>query len=127
MKYLIFLNKEEIGWTNLEYGDAPMGVVFGVIHFHKKEYGYDWLKLFCTKKEITITTDYPEDKLITFSSDEYLKVKNEKGVEIKGVGGNELGGMDGDKFDVSILGIGYPFYEEEFPHHVKEYNERFKK
>ena len=34
--------------------------------------------------------------------------------------------MDSDTFDITVLGITYPFYEEEFPHHVKAYNEMFK-
>ena len=123
-KYLIYLDNEEIGWTAFEYEDAPMGVVFGAIHFNEKKYGYNWLKSFCIKKEIILITDYPEDKLLTFSSEEYLKVKNEKGIELKGVGGNEISGMDSDKFDISILGIGYPFYEVTFPHHVKAYKEK---
>jgi len=127
MKYFIFLDDNEIGWTELEYGDAPMGVAWGTINFHKREYGYNWLKSFCIKRKIVASTDYPEDKFITFNSDKYLKIKNEKGIKIKGVGGNQIEGMDDDKFYVSILGIAHPFYEEEFPHHVKEYNERFKK
>jgi hypothetical protein len=30
-------------------------------------------------------------------------------------------GMDSEGFEISVLGIPYPFYEEEFPHHVEKY------
>jgi hypothetical protein len=35
--------------------------------------------------------------------------------------------MDREEFEISLEGIPYPFYEEEFPHHVKAYNEMFNK
>ena len=35
--------------------------------------------------------------------------------------------MDGDEFEITLEGVTYPFFEEEFPQHVKEYNEQFKK
>ena len=54
-----------------------------------------------------------------------LIIKNESGTIIKGIG-NQISGMDSEGFDITILGISYPFYEEEFPHHVKAYNEMFK-
>jgi hypothetical protein len=34
--------------------------------------------------------------------------------------------MDSDVFEITILGISYPFFEEEFPHHVRAYNDQFK-
>ncbi len=35
--------------------------------------------------------------------------------------------MDNEEYEISISGIPYPFYEEEFPHHVKEYENMFNK
>jgi len=35
--------------------------------------------------------------------------------------------MDSEGFEISIEGIPYPFYEEEFPHHRNEYDEIFNK
>ena len=34
--------------------------------------------------------------------------------------------MDGDEFEITLEGVAYPFFEEEFPHHVKAYNDQFK-
>lgn len=56
---------------------------------------------------------------------EHIKVINEKGVEIAGVGGYVLEGMDNEGFEISIAGIGYPFYAQEFPQHVSDYENQF--
>ncbi|RZJ98831.1 MAG: hypothetical protein EOO46_23920 [Flavobacterium sp.] len=74
---------------------------------------------------IEIINDYPEDKLIATSDIPTLKIINSDGVEIKGQG-TSIEGMDSDVFEITILGIPYPFYEEEFPHHVKAYEDQFK-
>lgn len=47
-----------------------------------------------------------------------LKVINLNGIEIKGQGAN-FEEMDNDVFVLTILGVPYPFFEGEFPHHVK--------
>ncbi|MCO6358475.1 hypothetical protein [Roseivirga pacifica] len=123
--YKILLDGEEIGTSKLEKADAPMGVVFGEIIFEKIEWNYDSIKSYCLTNNIEIANDYPEDKLISTRTIDSLIIRNEKGVEIKGVG-NQISGMDSEGFEISIEGIAYPFYEEEFPHHVKSYNEMFK-
>ena len=40
--------------------------------------------------------------------------------------GIEIIGMDQEYYEVTILGVEYYFYEEEFPHHVKAYMEMYK-
>lgn len=123
--YSIYLNGDLIGTTRLEKADAPMGVVFGLISFKESNIGYNFIKEYCKSNGIQLANDYPEDKLISTRTIESLSVKNDLGIEIKGMG-NQISGMDSDEFEISIEGIPYPFYEEEFPHHVKEYNEMFK-
>ncbi len=39
--------------------------------------------------------------------------------------GNQISGVDGEEFEIAIEGVPYPFFEEEFPHHVKVYHEQF--
>ncbi|MTI29247.1 hypothetical protein E1171_00310 [Cytophagales bacterium RKSG123] len=109
----------------MEKADAPMGVVFGQIDSKKQTFGYNFIKEYCKENNIEIADDYPEEKLISTMRIDSLMVKSESDVEIKGVG-NQINGMDSDGFEITILGISYPFYEEEFPHHVKAYNEMFK-
>lgn len=124
-RYDIFLDDKIIGTTELEKADATMGVVFGHIQFNNIISGYDFLKKYCLENNIELAEDYPEDKLISTRTIENLKVINENGIEIKGIG-NQISGMDGDEFEIILEGVPYPFFEEEFPQHVKAYNEQFK-
>lgn len=124
-EYSIYLDSIKIGTTRLEKADAPMGVVFGKIRFSEKELNYDLIKTYCKTKNIELADDYPEDKLISTRTIDSLVVKNEEDIEIKGIG-NQISGMDSEGFEISIEGVVYPFYEEEFPHHMKAYNEMFK-
>jgi len=124
-EYSIYLGSNKIGTTRLEKADAPMGVVFGELRFDKKEWNYDFIKSYCKDNNIELADDYPEDKLISTRTIDSLVIRNEQGVEIKGVG-NQISGMNSDGFEILIEGIAYPFYEAEFPHHVKAYDEMFK-
>jgi hypothetical protein len=72
-------------------------------------------------------TDDPEFEFIDTQVISELKVFRQDGLEIKGVAGNAITGMKDEGYEISILGISYPFYEEEFPHHVEHYENMFKK
>lgn len=123
-RYDILLDDKLIGTTELEKADAPMGVVFGNVAFVNIVSGYDFLRTYCLANSIEIITDYPYDRLIATVDIPKLKVISSNGIEIKGQGTN-INGMDSDIFEITILGVSYPFFEEEFPHHVKEYNDQF--
>ena len=122
--YDIFLDNNKIGTTEFENADAPMGSVFGKLNFINISSGYDFFQTYCIKNSIELATDYPEDKLIFTRTINNLVVKNEQGEEIKGLG-NQISGMDSDEFTISLECIPYPFFEEEFPHHVKAYEDQF--
>lgn len=121
--YKVFLDDNIIGATKFEKSDPPMGVVFGLLNFINIISGYDFFKNYCVENNIQLTCDHPEDKLISTGTIPNLKIVDENGIEIKGVG-NQISGMDGE-FEITLLGIPYPFFEQEFPHHVKTYNEQF--
>lgn len=123
--YTIELNGEVIGRTNLEKADASMGVAFGVIKDDNKKVNYEFIKSYCQTYGIDLVSDYPEDKLIETMTIENLKVISPEGVVIKSLG-NQIYGMDNDVYEISLQGITYPFYEKEFPHHVKADIDRFK-
>lgn len=123
-EYHILLDNLPIGKTKLEKADAPMGIVFGIIEFKNQNIGYDFIKDYCRSLNIEVADDYPEDKLISTMTIDSLTVRNENGIEIRGMG-NQISGMDSDGFEITILGIPYPFYEEEFPHHVEAYKNQF--
>lgn len=124
-RYDLFLDDKIIGTTDLEKADATMGVVFGRINFANIVLDYDFIKKYCVKNNIELANDYPEDKLISTRTITNLKVKNEKGIEIISAG-NQISGMDSDEFEITLEGVPYPFFEEEFPHHVKTYEDQFK-
>ena len=117
--YKIYIDNILIGTTKLESADPPMGVVFGTINPILK-FDYVTLKELCKTKAIKIETDYAEDQYLSTISSEVVRVVNSQQIEINGMG-NQISGSDQYGYEISILGIAYPFYEEEFPHHVKEY------
>lgn len=121
--YDIFLDNHKIGTTELENGDAPMGCVLGKITFKNISLGYDFFKTYCIANNIELVTDYPEDRLILTQTINTLEVKNEQGIAIKGIG-NQISGIGNVEFEISIQGVPYPFYEEEFPHYVKAYDDQ---
>jgi len=125
--YKIYLDGLLIGTTELEKADAPMGVAFGLIEFNGIESPYYFFKEYCLKNKIIINTDDLEFEFIDTQVMSELKVFRQDGLEIKGVAGNAITGMKDEGYEISILGISYPFYEEEFPHHVKEYENMFGK
>jgi len=121
--YDIFLDENRIGTTELENADAPMGVAFGQIKFIDIISGYIFFKEYCLKNRIDFR-DYTEDNFIATNNIPNLKIADKNGVEIKRIG-ITISGMDSNHFDITILGISYPFYEDEFPDHVKTYKEMF--
>ena len=100
-----------------------MGVVFGKINFIK-DYGYSQIKNYCKENSIELAMDFPKDKMVSTTTINELKIIGENGVEIKGIG-NQISGMDTEGYEISIFGIPYSSYKEEFSHHIKAYEERY--
>ena len=123
MTYNILLDDKKIGTSLLEHADAPMGCVNGQITFLDKYLDYNFFSKYCKDNNIK-ANEYPEDKFISTQTIPTLKVLNEKGTEIKGEG-CYIAGMDSDGYEINIIGIPYPFFGEEFPHHRKAYDDQF--
>lgn len=124
--YKVVLGDIEIGTSKLEKADVPMGVVSGLIEFDGIGTPYEFLKEYCLKNNIVINIDDPEFNFIDTQVISKLKVFRQDGLEVKGIVGNTITGMKDVGYEISILGISYPFYEEEFPHHVEHYKNMFK-
>ena len=122
--YDIFLDNIKIGTSMFERADAPMGVVSGNIKFIGKPLTFDTISKYCKDNNIVVD-EHPANKFISTQTIPALMARNEKGSEIKGIG-CYLTGMDGEDYEITIIGIPYPFYEEQFPDHVKKYREQFK-
>ena len=121
--YTITLEQNIIGTTELEKADAPMEVVFGKINFINVKSGSEFFKEYCEKNKIEFEF-YTQEKLILTRNIPKLKIVNKQNIEIIGMS-SYITGMDSDIFEINIDGIPYTFYEQEFPNHVKEYNEMF--
>jgi len=122
--YSVQLKGKEIGTTRLELADPPMGVVFGKIEFKNIDSGYALFKDHCEKFNTRINTDLPEDNFLDTQHIAELKVYAAHSIEICGQGGTSVTGFDQGGFEISIAGIPYPFYSDEFPDHVNEYQKK---
>ena len=101
-----------------------MGLAYGKLQFNDSKFNYNYIKNYCIDNQIQLVSDDPEHNLLSTRTIKKLRVLKESNIEVRGLG-NQISGMDSDGYEISIEGIAYPFYEEEFPHHVKEYNEMF--
>lgn len=124
--YKILLGNKLIGTSKLEFGDPPMGVVFGEINFTESNMGYDFIKQYCIDNSVEIQADYSIDKLISTGRIEALKIYNSENIEMAGLG-NNIEGMDSDGYIVTILGLDSEIYKREFPEHISEYERKFNK
>jgi hypothetical protein len=123
--YDILLNDIKIGTTELEHADVPMGVVFGRINFVSTQSGYGFFLEYCLKNSIEFQHD-AETRLIQTRSITGLRILDTTGYEIKGKACS-ISGMDDDGFEVYVEAVPFPFYSEEFQHHVIADQKRFLK
>jgi hypothetical protein len=119
-RFEIYSNGTLIGHSDLEHGDPPMGVAAG--RFMPLP-AYEQIRG-------AVPMDLAESVL---PSQDHLNlaVREAGGKELVSSGGvqitdySEAVGPEG--FQVEILGIGYPLYEELFPQHVAAYRDRWRK
>lgn len=123
--YRIHLDNEEVGTTFLESGDPPMGVVSGKISFHAPISVFDLFFNYCRTHNITVNCTDPEHEFIDTQVIPALRVFRADGTEIIGQG-SCISGFKDDGYEITILGIPYPFYAEEFPLQCKAYDEQFR-
>lgn len=112
-KYEIFYKEILIGHSDLEFGDPPMGVAFGK---------FDPVSEFENVRErISATESHtPSNVILTICDPKSVK-RIASPASIFAFSGNVP-----DELEVNVLSIPYPMYEEWFPEHVSEYNNRFK-
>jgi hypothetical protein len=123
--YRVNLDKEEIGTTLLESGDPPMGVVSGKISFHALISAFNFFLNYCRIHDITVNSTDPEHEFIDTQVIPALRVFRTDGTEIAGQGCC-ISGFKEEGYEITILGIPYPFYAEEFPLQRRAYDERFR-
>jgi len=123
-QFNVYISDQLIATSELEYGDPPMGVAFGKLNFEINGFGYYELKELLKNSSIEIVEDDYSSKMLSTETSNKLRIFNQDDVEIKGEG-NQIIGAESEEFQISIFGIPYPFYEDEFPNLVKDYKKRF--
>lgn len=110
--FSVYIKDTLIGYSELELGDAPMGVVFG--NFIPNA-NYDNLRS-------KIVGSYGDQAHLE------LQVYTETGIRIPciAVGIEDNTAEIPEWLQIEILGIPYPEYENIFPHHVQAYKDLFK-
>jgi hypothetical protein len=102
MKYEVFSGDVMIGWSELEAGDPPMGVAFGVFH--------------------------PSDSYRAREA-QGLRVRPEGCAFFEPVAGVHIedysADLGADGMEISVLGIDGDTYRRFFPMHVKAYEDQF--
>ena len=101
-KFVFLAEGKEIGWSELELGDPPMGVAFGRFH-PSKHYS-------------------PPHASIEVRTPDGLEMKASGGVCI--LDGSDVLGLEA--IEVSVLGIVSPAYDALFPEHVAAYEAQFR-
>jgi hypothetical protein len=105
-----------IGHSELEHGDAPMGVAEGRLlplpAYRKLQ------PMFVAMRDST-----QAHLTLAVRTAEHRELPAQGGVRIRDYSA-ELGD---EEIWVEVNGIGYPLYEELFPHHVESYRLRFLK
>jgi hypothetical protein len=114
-RFEVYSASSLVGWTELELGDAPMGVAFGRL---LPAPAYAAIQ----PVVLAAATGPLPDEL-------QLSIREVNGAALQASGGVHLVdrstevGTDG--MEVSILGVSYPSYDELFPEHVAAYERQF--
>ncbi len=123
--YSVELNGDLIGHTQLENADPPMGVVRGKVEFSITEDIYSLFKRYCIEQQVAVNQDDEEFGFIDTQNIPVLKVYGDGDIEVTGESGASICGFSDDGFEITIVGVPYPFYGEEFPHHIEAYDSQF--
>ncbi|MGC5702937.1 hypothetical protein J4P02_22280 [Pseudomonas sp. NFXW11] len=113
LRFEVFSNGQPIGWSDLELGDPPMGVAFGVF---VPGPGY-----FSIQEQVRASTQHDQRHF-------NFRVRMVGGEEIRASGASIAdysADCGADAMELVVLGIEYPAYGEIFPEHVERYKRQF--
>jgi hypothetical protein len=112
-QFQIYSGECLIGWSELELGDAPMGVTFGK---------FIALPAYENIQSKVVSLNGKDQAALRLSA----RLPSGAAIEAIGVGLADFSAEAGeDGLEVSVLGISYPAYEHLFPHHVAAYERQF--
>lgn len=110
-RFEVYSDSSLVGWSELELGDAPMGVAFG---------RFLPAPAYAAIQSVVVaaaTGPLPEELRLSIREANGSVLQASGGVHIADCS-PELGA---DGMEVSILGVSSPSYEEVFPEHVAAY------
>ena len=114
MRFEVKLGNEIIGFSELEGGDAPMGIAGG--RFWPTS-AYSSIQPYCIEHR---------DRWLSISE---LTVNVAGGTPIECCGGVQITDFSPELgeagIEIYLNGISYPLYKELFPHHVQTYKKQF--
>jgi len=113
-RFNIYFENTLIGWTNLELGDAPMGVAFGKF-VAAPEYSTIQSQVIASS-----ISHQPFPSLSVHLSDGTV-VEPSSGVTLTDYSPD----LGPDGIEISVLGLAYPQYAQIFPEHVAAYEQLF--
>ena len=115
MQFQIYIDNEIIGYSQLEWGDAPMGAAGGI--FHPTE---AYLKY----QQIFINSDF--EKIYKLN----LYAVAEDGLKFEPVGGVSIIDcsveIGSEGIEVDVVGLDCKIYQKYFPQHIEAYENKFK-
>jgi hypothetical protein len=112
-RFEVFANTTAIGYSELEYGDPPMGVALG--RFFPLP-GYEAIQ----PRVVAARAGLQTHLALTVRTADGHSIPAQGGVQINDCSA-ELGP---EGIEVAVLGIGYPLYEELFPGRYAQYAAR---
>jgi hypothetical protein len=105
-RFEVYCGNTLIGWTDLESGDAPMGVALG---------------------RLIPSSDYASMRSATLQGLLTIRVAGGECLTPQIVHIDDYSAELGPEgLQISALGIRYPAYAQLFPHHVRAYEQQFK-
>ncbi|MHA6476794.1 hypothetical protein ACX1DW_04780 [Stutzerimonas sp. KH-1] len=111
--FTVYSNDTVVGNSELENGDAPMGVAFGTF---KPLDGYDNIRHECL-------TNHADQSALK------LSVRTDTGLTVPCAGVSILDysvETNSELIEVNVLGIPESIYSKLFPEHVASYDQKFK-
>ncbi|SDN38060.1 hypothetical protein [Pseudomonas azotoformans] len=113
LRFEAFSNGQPIGWSDLELGDPPMGVAFGVF---VPAPGYSIIQ------EQVRAFAQRDQRHFNFT----VRIVGAEAIRAAGVCIADYSSDCGeDAIELSVLGIEYPPYGDVFPEHVAAYNQQW--
>ena len=111
-RFDVLADGEVIGFTQLEFGDPPMGVAFG---------GFVPNERYATFRDATPLLETGV-RAVSLRAPDGTIIPSQAGTYVRDMSAEV--GEEG--LEVEALGIPYPLYEILFPEHVKAYERKFK-